>query len=288
MSIPAKVNNTTGDVLTAANVNNLGTAINMLALSTLVVSAVGTTTLTVASNRKQTITGSTTQTFVLPVVSTLSVGDTFEILNKSSGIVTVQSSGANTVLAMAGDSRAVFTCVLITGTTAASWATPVVVSGGGVLLSTTTVAELTTTITSINQAYKRLRIKIYGIGCGNAHPTVAVTFNSSSIFQGLRITGNITTFSSASLSASGLTSALSYNGNSATQQRSFLLIEDYAQTVQPKPLQYYENFQTSDPGQVGQFYSGKLVTAAAIESLTLTLGSGSSGFTGTIEIWGEN
>lgn len=83
--------------------------------------AAGTTTLTVASDVNQYFTGATTQTVVLPVVSTLVLGWTYRIVNLSTGTVTVQSSGANTVLALAGGAAADFTCILITGTGAASW-----------------------------------------------------------------------------------------------------------------------------------------------------------------------
>lgn len=92
-----------------------------------------TTTLTVNSVQTQEFTGTLTQTVVLPVVSTLATGTQFFIINNSSGVVTVNSSGANLVLAMAGNTSAIFTSVLNTGTTAASWnATYVVDSGGGV------------------------------------------------------------------------------------------------------------------------------------------------------------
>ncbi len=84
--------------------------------------AAGTTTLTVDSKQIQAFTGVTTQTVVLPVTSTLGTGAWYEIINNSSGVVTVQSSGANTVLAMTANSRAKFICVLASGTTAASWA----------------------------------------------------------------------------------------------------------------------------------------------------------------------
>ncbi len=83
--------------------------------------AAGTTTLTVSSAIKQFFTGTTTQTVLLPVTSTLSAGRSFDIINKSTGIVTVQSSGANAIVAIPAGMSAEFTCILITGTTAASW-----------------------------------------------------------------------------------------------------------------------------------------------------------------------
>jgi len=83
--------------------------------------AAGTTTLTVASTRQQYFTGATTQTVTLPVASTLVLGQTFLVRNLSTGIVTVNSSGANVVLAIPALTTAIFTCILTSGTTAASW-----------------------------------------------------------------------------------------------------------------------------------------------------------------------
>lgn len=94
---------------------------NYLAGYATTATAAGTTTLVVGSARLQYFTGSTTQTVVLPVTSTLVLGQAFEIVNNSSGVVTVQSSGANTVQAMAAGSRLTVTCILTSGTTAASW-----------------------------------------------------------------------------------------------------------------------------------------------------------------------
>lgn len=84
--------------------------------------AAGTTTLTSSSNPNQFFTGSTTQTVVLPVTSTLVLGKQYAVYNLSSGVVTVQSSGANTILAMPANTMALYTCILTSGTTAASWA----------------------------------------------------------------------------------------------------------------------------------------------------------------------
>lgn len=85
------------------------------------VTAAGTTTLTVSSAQQQYFTGTTTQTVVLPVTSTLVLGQQFQVVNNSTGVVTVQSSGGNTVQAMAAATSAMFTVILTSGTTAASW-----------------------------------------------------------------------------------------------------------------------------------------------------------------------
>jgi hypothetical protein len=85
------------------------------------VTAAGTTTLTNASNNQQLFTGTTTQTVTMPVASTMTVGTRFLIENNSTGIVTVQSSGANTIVAIPGGMSVKVTAILNSGTTAASW-----------------------------------------------------------------------------------------------------------------------------------------------------------------------
>lgn len=83
--------------------------------------AAGTTTLTVASNSYQYFTGSTTQTVVMPVTSTLELGRTWIIVNTSTGALTVNSSGGNLITTIPAGSSATVQCILLTGTTAASW-----------------------------------------------------------------------------------------------------------------------------------------------------------------------
>jgi hypothetical protein len=83
--------------------------------------AAGTTTLTNASNNQQLFTGTTTQTVTMPVASTMTVGTRYVIENNSTGVVTVQSSGANTIVAIPSNMSVKVTSILSSGTTAASW-----------------------------------------------------------------------------------------------------------------------------------------------------------------------
>lgn len=94
---------------------------NVLEGYTTIATAAGTTTLTVASTFMQIFTGTTTQTIVLPVTSTLTLGFQFFIQNNSTGNITIQSSGANNIVILPGGTSAYFTCILTSGTTAASW-----------------------------------------------------------------------------------------------------------------------------------------------------------------------
>ena len=112
--------------LSATGVTTLSNAVlpvidNIKLGYTTTATAAGTTTLTSASNNQQFFTGTTTQTVVLPVTSTLALGLSYLIVNNSTGVVTVQSSGANTITSIPASASVRCTCILITGTTAASW-----------------------------------------------------------------------------------------------------------------------------------------------------------------------
>ncbi len=98
-----------------SNINNIIEGYTTTATSA------GTLTLTIASTYQQFLTGSTTHTVVLPVTSTLSLGFSYQIVNNSTGLVTVQSSGANNIVILGAGTSAIFTCILTSGTTASSW-----------------------------------------------------------------------------------------------------------------------------------------------------------------------
>ena len=84
--------------------------------------AASTTALVVGSNYYQFFTGSTTQTVTLPVVTGLAQGQGFEIFNLSTGVVTVESSGANVIQAMAANTILKLVCINTSGGTGtASW-----------------------------------------------------------------------------------------------------------------------------------------------------------------------
>ena len=83
--------------------------------------AAGTTTLTNTSSYYQQFTGTSTQTVVMPVTSTLITGWTFHIVNNSTGNLTVNSSGGNLIITVLPGTTAMLTCVGTTLTTAADW-----------------------------------------------------------------------------------------------------------------------------------------------------------------------
>jgi hypothetical protein len=116
-------------------------ASNFVANYTTTVTAAGTTTLSVSSAYNQYFTGTSTQTVILPVASTLLTATSYRIVNNSSGTVTVQSSGLNTVVVLPSGNYAIILCILNSGTDASSWsvftgpltalATPVSLANGG-------------------------------------------------------------------------------------------------------------------------------------------------------------
>lgn len=108
----------------------------------------GTTTLNFASAEQQYFTGSSNQIVTLPAVTLLFNGELFRIVNNSSGVVTVKSSGANTLQAMAANTELIAMVkdnTAGTGTAAWSWryapmessALGVAVGGTGANLSST-------------------------------------------------------------------------------------------------------------------------------------------------------
>ena len=81
----------------------------------------GTTTLSGYSMYSQYFTGTTGQTIVMPVVSTLYLGFEFNIVNKTNSTLTVNSSGGNLIYSLVTGRECRFRCIEITGTTANCW-----------------------------------------------------------------------------------------------------------------------------------------------------------------------
>lgn len=102
----------------SANSHINGFATTVRAISTNV-------TLTVASALTQFFTGDAsfgTDNIIMPVTSTLVAGQAYTIVNTSTAYaLTVQSSGANTIISVPAGYTAYVICVLNSGTTAASW-----------------------------------------------------------------------------------------------------------------------------------------------------------------------
>lgn len=82
----------------------------------------GTTTLTSASNYWQFFFGSLTQTLKLPLVTSLVLGQQYQVDNYSTGSITVQiSSSASNVVVVASNQAYIFTCVNVISDAVSSW-----------------------------------------------------------------------------------------------------------------------------------------------------------------------
>lgn len=193
--------------------------------------AAGTTTLTVDSTKQQFFTGTSTQTCQLPVTSTLVLGQSYKIVNISTGAVTITSSGGNTVQVLPSNTACDVTCILTSGTTAASWTALVYSIIGGASGPTqqrfTSGSGTYTTPTNPTPLY--IRVKMIGGGGGGGasgsagSPTAATdggdtTFGSSlltaskgtkAIFQGANGSGG-----SATINSPAFGSALTGGGGS--------------------------------------------------------------------------
>jgi hypothetical protein len=154
--------------------------------------AAGTTTLLVSSATRQEFTGATTQTIILPVVSTLRIGRKYEIDNNSTGVLTVNSSGGNLVQSMAAGSTAIITCILITGTGAASWDVVYLPGGIAPLASPTFtgVPAAPTAAADTNTTQLATTAYVLAQGADGWVPATAWTYASASTFTvSLDLTG---------------------------------------------------------------------------------------------------
>ena len=82
--------------------------------------AAGTTTLTITAAKVQIFTGSSTQTVKLPTTGVV-IGQPYVIVNTSSGLVTVQSSGANEICKLGLNQAVECVALQATPTSAAHW-----------------------------------------------------------------------------------------------------------------------------------------------------------------------
>jgi hypothetical protein len=198
--------------------------------------AAGTTTLTVSSNQQQYFTGTTTQTVVLPVTSTLVLGQSYRIVNNSTGAVTVQSSGANAIIVVAPGTQVQLTCILTSGTTAASWDSKVV---GGVISGAPTASTSGTSIsfTGLPPGVKWVDFMFAGLST-NGTSTPMIQIGGSGGYDATGYAGSTSytsgataNYSTGFLIASATAAAHVYNGtarltllNSTTGQWLFTVV----------------------------------------------------------------
>lgn len=259
---------------------------NFLQSYTTTATAAGTTTLTVGSTQTQFFTGSTTQTVVLPVVSTLALNHQFKIVNNSTGAVTVQSSGGNTIVILSGSTIGSFTCILTSGTGTASWnysyLADIVASGktlnvsNSLTLAGTDGVTMTTPTTSFTAARTDAantftgHQTIEGVTTAGATGTTNLVFSNSPTL----VTPALGVASATSLATSAATPFLLTNGQlvnialtSQTSGATTLTIPDFAGVVDEF------TFKTKSQTLSNKTFVAPVLgaaTATTINKLTLT------------------
>ena len=275
-----------GNPLTAAQMNTLGDTVDGSATTA---TAAGTSTQTVASKYQQFYTGSSTQSHVMPVTTTLVVGWKQRVVNNSSGIVTVKTSDGTTIYAVPAGGDVLFTCVLASGTTAASWdyKNHITTSSAGMTsIATGTLSGATPSISGISGGYKHLELWVtdpYGSGAN----IINIRFNSDSGANYSRNLANSAQVPTVS-GTSAATSIATYNGiiTSANANGYFLLrLPFYSSTDSGKPVQFQWN---RDSGGANELIWANYNSASAISSIQFFLDGGSTFTGGAYTLYGVN
>lgn len=193
--------------------------------------AAGTTVLTNTSTYFQFFTGATTQTITLPVTSTLALGWSYHIVNNSTGNLTVNSSGGNLVITVLPGTTAMVTCVLTSGTTAASWEAgytdfAAVTGTGNVVLATSPTIATPTITTSAT-----VPLVIGGTAVGSTL-TLQSTSGAGTTDSVVVKTGNNGAVTAATFNTAGVATSTNWY-NTATQTATNTATLTAAQITSP-------------------------------------------------------
>lgn len=170
-----------------------------------------------------------------------------------------------------------------TAATGLKWAAPA--AGGMTLLSTTSISGVTTTISSISQAYTNLYIVIYGLTNATSDSNLWVKPNAANTAYAQYInsqSGTIQQTSAGAIMPNGDRSLARTNANNAAQ----IWIYNYAATTHYKPASACSIYVTSVPATNATTWQGGLATNSAITSITISNDNAVSYSTGTCLIYG--
>ena len=175
---------------------------------------------------------------------------------------------------------------LTTNGTAESWGT--VTAGGMTLLSTTTLSGASTAITGINQTYKNLYVRFFGLTAAAGYRPFISPNNDATISTW---TGTFTAiYNSQDSTTIKYHDAPNGNNLKATDTNNVfsLFIDDYASTTHYKSFNTYGRFTAADTNaKFAMEIAGAIETNSAITSLTFGC-SFSTFSSGTVQIYGVN
>ena len=186
---------------------------NLIENLTNTATAAGTTTLTVASKSIQIFTGTTTQTVKLPVATTLVTGQKYEIINTSTGALTIQYQDASafaTPTVAAGDT--LFIRLSTNGTANGVWVVEKPPSAGGGGSSTTQGYELSNLGISSSLSGNDLVVSLK-----QANGTTDPAASAGAVLIGMRSTTGTT----GGYNQRSVTSALSFTLNAKASLSCF-------------------------------------------------------------------
>lgn len=208
---------------------------------TTTVTAAGTTVLTAATSPLQQFTGTTTQTVTLPDCTTLSIGFQINILNRSTGTITVNNNGGSLQTSIVNGLQSILTCTNISSANgvwdvSSAAGTGSVTSVTGTANQITVATGTTTPVIAIANpvtfpgamtaggALAMAANKITGLANGTVS-TDAVAFSQISGFRILQIVSGSTTSNTSTSSTTYVTANLSVTITPAsTSSKIFVIV----------------------------------------------------------------
>jgi len=195
------------------------------------------------------------------------------------------ASAANTPVRLGVGTNTQLLAADSTTATGLKW-TDAPTSGGMTLLSTTSISGVTTTISSISQAYTHLYIIIYGLTNPTADSILFVRPNSASTacYQtGVKPQTQVVTVQSATSIQPAIDSSyLKTSANNVSQ----IMIYNYSSTTFFKPFVASSVFLGNASNIYGTGSSGGYYSNSAVSSLAITTDNAVSHSTGTCLIYG--
>lgn len=211
------------------NASSAGQALAKLNPITTTVTSGTAVTLTNASTPVQVFTGSTAQTVLLPVTSTLETGWTFTIINNSSQNMFVQTSAGTALLTVLANTNAVFRCIATGSTAVTDWEAgltefSLVTGTGAVMLqnSPTLQGALNLVGGTTSNAVLATSLTTGTLTIGSTAQTGLTTIGQSTqtstlgLGAGVTASGNTNTINIGAAGASGSTTAITIGGTAGT------------------------------------------------------------------------